>query len=167
VPTRSDFTTEQWRNLRNAPQLVALATAAAGHSGLIGSLSEGLAAASAFAEAAKANNLLVRGLFAQAEIRKAQEDIQSLLRSVTDPSAVDARLQEAALAACRAGLEALQAQNAAADEDDFRKMLRWLAERVANASKEGDFLGFGGERVSEGERRFLDRLYAVVGRPMR
>jgi hypothetical protein len=75
------------------------------------------------------------------------------------------RLQDTAIDAARAALAALQSKSAAADADDLRKMLGWIAEKVANASKEGDFLGFGGERVSEGERKFLDRLYTVVGRP--
>ena len=164
MPTRSDFTKEQWRALRNAPQLVALATAAAGNSGVLGSLSEGMTAASAFAAAAKSNNLLIRELFSKEEVRAAQGEIRALLQSVADPSTVVARLQDAAIEAAREGLAALRTGNAVADADDFRKMLGWLAEEVANASKEGDFLGFGGERVSEGERQFLDRLYAVVGR---
>ena len=48
---RQDFSSEEWRALRNAPQLVAIATAAAGHSGFFGTLSEGMSAASAFAAA--------------------------------------------------------------------------------------------------------------------
>lgn len=165
MPTVSDFTTAEWRALRNAPQLVALATAAAGNSGLLGSLVEGMSAASAFAAAAKANNALIRGLFDQDQVRAAQHDIRALLEPVADADDLQRRLQEAALQAARGALEALQAKNAAADTDDFRKMLRWLAEKVASASKEGDFLGFGGERVSEGERLFLGRLYGIVGRP--
>ncbi|GMW06544.1 MAG: hypothetical protein QY320_13480 [Gammaproteobacteria bacterium] len=165
MPTRSDFTTAQWRALRNAPQLVALATAAAGNSGLLGSLAEGLTAASAFAQATRASNHLITALFAREEIRAAHEDIQALLRPATDRTPADHRLQDAAIEATRAALDALLDRNATADADDFRKMLAWLAEKIANASKEGDFLGFGGERVSEGERKFLSRLYGVVGRP--
>jgi hypothetical protein len=156
---------EQWRALRNAPQFVALATAAAGNSGLLGSLAEGLTAASAFAQAAHANNQLITELLAREEIRAAQEDIYALLRTVPDRTQADHHLQEAALEAARAALNALLDRTATADAEDFRKMLAWLAEKVANASKEGDFLGFGGERVSDGERRFLTRLYGVVGRP--
>jgi hypothetical protein len=159
------FTSEQWRALRNAPQFVALATAAAGNSGLLGSLSEGLAAAKAFTEAARANNALIRELLGREEVRSAQQDLRELLASATDAATVATRLQDAALAAVRAALAALQAKDAAADESDYRKMLAWLAGEVANAAKEGDFLGFGGERVSEGERRFLEKLYAVTGRP--
>jgi hypothetical protein len=165
MAARKDFSAEQWRALRNAPQLVAFATAAAGNSGLLGSLSEGMAAASAFAEAARANNRLITELLAAAEIRAAREDVLSVLRSATGDAAVDLQLQDAAIAAVQASLDALNATQATGDDADFRKMLAWLAEKVANASREGDFLGFGGERVSEGERRFLARLYRLIGRP--
>lgn len=158
------FTAEQWRALRTAPQLVALATAAAGHSGLLGSLAEGMAAASAFAAAGRGNNLLIKELFSKQAIGEAQRDIRAMLESLTDPGEAQARLQDAALHAARTALTALQSKDDAVNASDFRKMLGWLAEEVANASKEGDFLGFGGERVSEGERKFLDRLYEVVGR---
>ncbi|MCK6369862.1 MAG: hypothetical protein L6Q83_00820 [Gammaproteobacteria bacterium] len=162
---KKDFNITQWRALRNAPQFVALATAAAGNSGLLGSLSEGMAAASAFSAAGRANNELIRQIFTRDEIRSAQQDIQAVLKSVPAGAAVESRLQEAALDAVRAALEALQAVDAGTDLDDYRKMLTWLGEEVANAAKEGDFLGFGGERVSEGERKFLARLYMIVGRP--
>jgi hypothetical protein len=33
-----------------------------------------------------------------------------------------------------------------------------IADRTANAAKEGSFLGFGGERVSEGERAVIKRI---------
>lgn len=162
---RNQFPPEQWRALRNAPQLVALATAAAGNSGLLGSLAEGMAAASAFAAATRGTNLLIRELFSKEEIRAAQQDIRSVLESFTDPSEAQSRLQDAALHAARTALAALQSKDDAVNTTDYRKMLAWLAEEVANASKEGGFLGFGGERVSEGERQFLGRLYEAVGRP--
>jgi hypothetical protein len=40
----------------------------------------------------------------------------------------------------------------------FRGFLLKLGEKVANAAKEGAFLGFGGVRVSEEERVILDEL---------
>lgn len=161
---RNDFTAEQWRALRNAPQLVALATAAAGNSGLLGSLAEGMAAASAFSAAGRGSNQLIKELFSKEAIGEAQQDIRALLESFTDPAQAQSRLQDAAIQAARSALAALESRGDAVDIGDFRKMLAWLAEEVASASKEGDFLGFGGERVSEGERKFLERLYEVVGR---
>ena len=62
-----------------------------------------------------------------------------------------------------AALAALTAKGAAADADAFRTLLAGIGQKVANASTEGEFLGFGGERVSEGERQFLAQLNALVG----
>ena len=45
--------------------------------------------------------------------------------------------------------------------------MKALARRVAEAAKEGSFLGFGGERVSEGERQMLAKLDGALGRSAR
>jgi hypothetical protein len=44
----------------------------------------------------------------------------------------------------------------------YKKMLATVAEKAADASKEGGFLGFGGERVSAGEQAFLGQLKSVL-----
>jgi hypothetical protein len=41
-----------------------------------------------------------------------------------------------------------------------------LAFDVANASKEGDFLGIGGKRISDDERDVLTTLSEVLGIPV-
>ena len=41
-------------------------------------------------------------------------------------------------------------------------MMAGVAEKVANAAKEGGFFGFGGERVSAGEKAFLDELNTAL-----
>jgi hypothetical protein len=40
-----------------------------------------------------------------------------------------------------------------------------LANRVTSAAKEGGFMGFGGERISEGERVLLGELSQALGLP--
>ena len=162
MATRADFSPEQWQALRNAPQLVALATAAAGNSGLLGSLSEGMAMASTIAETLRGEQPLLKELFAREEMQAAQDQIKALLKSVTDRAALGSHLQQAATDAVSAALAALAAKGASADAEAFRTLLTAIGEKVANASKEGGFLGFGGERVSDGERQFLARLQSVV-----
>jgi hypothetical protein len=61
-----------------------------------------------------------------------------------------------------AAISALSTKGAGTDADAYRKMLSGIGTRIANASKEGSFLGFGGERVSDGEEKFLARLESVV-----
>ena len=64
------------------------------------------------------------------------------------------------MAADKAGkaVAALKRKGTAGDLDAYRSFLVDLADRTANAAKEGSFLGFGGERVSEGERAVIARL---------
>jgi hypothetical protein len=53
----------------------------------------------------------------------------------------------------------------ASDEDAaaFREWLLAAAQEAANAAKEGGFMGFHAERVSEGEQKMLDRLRDALG----
>lgn len=44
----------------------------------------------------------------------------------------------------------------------FKSMMYAVAESVANASKEGTFLGFGGVRVSEAEKSILEQIKAEL-----
>jgi hypothetical protein len=163
MTTRTDFTPEQWQALRTAPQLVAVATAAAGNSGLLGSLSEGMAMASQIAEAVRGDQPLLKELFGRDEIRVTQDEIRSMVKGVTDKSQINNRLQESAADNVKNAMAALTAKGAIGDLDAYRRLLGGIAEKIANASKEGGFLGFGGERVSEGERVFLGRLNDLLG----
>jgi hypothetical protein len=163
MATRTDFSPEQWQALRNAPQLVALATAAAGNSGLFGSISEGMAMASTMAAAVRGDQPLLKELFARDEISASQDQIKAMIKGATDKASLNTLLQKAATDAVSAALAALTAKGATADATALRAFLKGIGDKIANASTEGGFLGFGGERVSEGERRFLAQLDALVG----
>jgi hypothetical protein len=163
MTSRNDYTPEQWQALRNAPQLIAIATAAAGNSGLFGSLGEGMATASAIAEALRGEQPLLREIFARDDIKAAQDEIRAAIGDVTSQAALNEQLQGATARTVGAALAALDARGAPGEAEAYRALLRGIARKVANASKEGDFLGFGGERVSEDERSFLARLDALLG----
>ena len=52
----------------------------------------------------------------------------------------------------------MQQKGSPGDLDAFRTLLVEIADRTAKAAKEGSFLGFGGEWVSEGERGVISRI---------
>ena len=162
MATRADFSPEQWQALRNAPQLVALATAAAGNSGLFGTLHEGVAMASTIAAVLRGPQPLLHEIFAKEDMQAAQEQIKTSMKAVTDRAALGSYLQTSALDATKAALGALAAKGASADAEAYRALLTDIGDKVANAAKEGGFLGFGGERVSDGERQFLALLKAAL-----
>ena len=65
-------------------------------------------------------------------------------------------------------LSAVQAIVAArATPEETAAFGQWLvasAQAAANAAKEGGFMGFGAEQVSNGEKEMLDQVRAAVSR---
>jgi len=51
------------------------------------------------------------------------------------------------------------------EADQFREFLKAAAQASAQAAKEGGFMGFKAERVSEGEQRMLEKLGEVLAAP--
>ena len=80
--------------------------------------------------------------------------------SGSTPADVKAR----AIAALR-DIGALLDARAPEDAPAFKAWLRQTAERAADASSEGGFLGFGGVRVSDAEKATLAEISAALGLP--
>lgn len=161
MSSKSDFTTSEWEVLRDAPHYVTLAVATAGASGLIGSLKEAFAPAQAIVEAAKGKNELLRSLSEREELKAAQTSLRGSLK-MTDLKTVKDQLQTLAAEKAQAATTILQQKATPEDLDAYRTFLVGIAERTAKAAKEGGFMGFGGEWVSEGERAVLSRISEAV-----
>ena len=53
--------------------------------------------------------------------------------------------------------------NSPRDASEYGRLLLNVASQVAEASKEGGFLGIGGTRVNEEEQKAIDQIRKVVG----
>jgi hypothetical protein len=158
MATKSDFTDQEWETLRNAPQLVMLSVATAGSSGPFGSLKEAFAPAGAIVEAAQGGNQLLREICDRAELKAAQKSLRSSIKLGSDVKMVREQLQYAAADRAAEANAILKRKGATTDLDAYRQLLVDIADRTAKAAKEGGFLGFGGEWVSESERAVISRI---------
>jgi hypothetical protein len=158
MATKADFTAQEWEVLRDVPHLVMLSVATAGSSGPIGSIKEAFAPLGAIIEAAKGNDELLRGVCDREELKAAQQSIRNSIKPGGDAKALRDQLQNAAAEKAAAANSILKQKGSPQDLNAFRKLLIDIADRTANAAKEGSFLGFGGERVSEGERAVIKRI---------
>ncbi|MFK7814009.1 MAG: hypothetical protein AB8B59_16045 [Maribacter sp.] len=160
------YTEAEWEIVSSTPQLVGVAMAGAGSSGLVGSTKEMFASA--------------KGMMSAKKEYEGNEVIQAILPNTTSPSAAmdDAKaqctivmgslkesgvksseeLQNFILKDCGSAIEILEKYESADVVQGYKKMVLELAEKVANAAKEGDFLGFGGERFSEKEQKLFSEL---------
>jgi len=158
MATKADFTAQEWEVLRDVPHLVMLSVATAGSSGPIGSIKEAFAPLGAIIEAAKGNDELLRGVCDREELKAAQQSLRSSIKTGSDAKALRDELQNAAAEKAAAANAILKQKGSPEDLKAFRQLLMDIADRTANAAKEGSFLGFGGERVSEGERAVINRI---------
>jgi hypothetical protein len=157
------FSDQEWASIIQAPMLAGLAVTAADPGGLWSAIKEGSGVARSLVEAkasGEAGSLLgeIGSAFETSEGRKtAQEGVKTLLKGKKPAEAADA-------AVARLGeIRALVETKAPAQAQVFKDYLKATAQRVAEAGTEGGFLGFGGEKVSDAEKKTLADIDRALG----
>jgi hypothetical protein len=159
---KSSFTPEEWTRLLEAPMLAGMAVSAAEPSGLFGMLKESFATGKLLVQArtdASANALVkaVAADYETAEGRKAASDSLKAKLGGGQPGEIKTK----ALDALR-NVSALLAAKAPGDAAAFKAWLAQISQSVAEASKEGGFLGFGGVQVSDAEKATLAEISTAL-----
>ncbi len=158
--TKNDFTPADWNTLRNTQFLVGFATAMAGSSGL-GTVKELFALSQGIIANQSSEIPLIRDLTSTSEMQAAQTSLRESLGSVqSKPTPED--LRRRALEQAQSAVACLEKQAGKEETDAYRRMIYSIAEKVANAAREGGFLGMGGTLVSKEERAFLDQLRTTL-----
>jgi hypothetical protein len=146
---KSDFTEDEWKLVLEAPPSAGLIVIASDRGG---SVRESFSMAKAYTEARKDHGdseLLDEIVSAKPEMDhtrfKSQEE-----------------LKEASLGHVRDAVALLKEKATPEEVDEYKKFIVGLANRVAEARKEG-FLGLSGERVSEDERSAIGEVEAALG----
>jgi len=158
--TKNDFAAEDWNTLRDTPYLVGLATLLAEPSGL-GTIKESIAIAMGIQENQASEIPLIRDLTSRAEMEAAQNSLRARFTGSQGELSKNV-IQDLALKHARSSIAILGGKADPEEIDAYRKFLYRLAEKVANASREGGILGFGGKAVSAAEQSFLDDLQNTI-----
>jgi hypothetical protein len=153
-----DFTEEEWTRLKRAPFIAGLAISLADPGGPIEAVKETAATLKTVTGAEDGS----RGPFVGALAGEASADAKARHNPLKD-------FRPKGALAGQEILDELGAVNAIvtakADPDEAEAYRTWLkdaAQESADAAKEGGFLGFHAQRVSEGEQRMLDKLGEVL-----
>jgi hypothetical protein len=157
------FTAEEWTLLRLAPSLVSGGMAAADPSGIFASIKEATAGAQGMAEAFKSNAALeLFSALAADRSMPGMPDPKTMLGEGPREQQMQ-NFKTAVLDRVKSAMDLVTRKGSAEEAAAYRKLLADVAERAANASKEGGFLGFGGVRVSDKEQAFLSEVKRAVG----
>jgi hypothetical protein len=163
MATKADFTTDEWKMILGSPMLAGMAVTLGDPSGLWGTMKEGIANGKALLDAKNAPGAgeLVKDLVAAIETSEgrtsARDGIKAELTGKT-PEEVKAQVLSV-LAQVGRILDAKAPQDSGA----FKEWLRSVATKVAEASTEGGFMGFGGVAVSDAEKATI----ADIGKALR
>jgi methanogenic corrinoid protein MtbC1 len=158
VTTKSDFTEEEWVRIRRAPFVAGMAISLADPGGPIEMAKETIATLKSATNPPSREQLL-------AEIAL---DIQSMTQQKQNPLG-DYRVTDGK----RAGQQILdelrsvqQIVASKATPEEANAFSQWLvatAQTAADAAKEGGFMGFRAEQVSQGEKSMLDQVRSALG----
>jgi hypothetical protein len=162
MASKATFTADEWKQLLESPMLSAMAVTAAEPSGLFGVVKEGFAASGALARAKTdaTSNELIKAVVMDFETSDGRTVARDGLKERLAGSK-PAEIKTKAIASLRQ-VSALLDQKAPEDAAAFKTWLSGIARRVAEASKEGGFLGFGGVQVSDAEKATLSEISAAL-----
>ena len=161
MPSKSDFTPEEWKAIVAAAPMVGLAVSCASPNGPWGVVKEMLSMGMAMAEMLQkgSSNSLIAELASDLKARQTRLEPPE---GVKDPELC----KDLALKHVRAVNEIVDRKVQGEEGEDFKKWLLAVAHRVAEASNEGGILGFGGERVSDEEKNVIRQIAFALGQPV-
>lgn len=173
--SRDTFTVEEWAQIVSAPAAVGALVVTAdpsGPMGLIGEFRAIMNSMQAYVSAHAGESSLMDALSEYMNVQPTEEEQAQLKawaeaqqqQAQTNKPKTPEELQSRIRESVGATLELLRNRGAdAADLASFRAMMVDVAENVADASKEGGFLGFGGVRVSDKEESVLAQIRSELG----
>jgi hypothetical protein len=163
MANKTNFEPNEWLQIVDGVLAAGLAVSMAEPSGLIGMLQEGFANAKDLAAAKSDPNAgeLIKAIIA---------DLETSAGRTAGKDALQARLKGKSRADAKAECVAILKDaavvvNAKAPQDiaAYRAWMLQISQHVAEASKEGGFLGFGGVAVSDAEKATLADISRAIG----
>ena len=157
MTTKSDFTEEEWVRIRRAPFVAGMAISLADPGGPIEMAKETMATIRSATNPPSREQLL-------AEVAL---DIQSMTQQKQNPLH-DYKLSKETEAGHQVldelrAVKGIVASKATPEESGaFSEWLLAAAQAAADAAKEGGFMGFGAQQVSQGEKDMLDQVRSAL-----
>ncbi len=157
MATRADFTVDEWTEIMQSPLLAAMVVMATPKSGPIQMAQEMVAAVAAMADAATKDqgNGIIGAIGAAMQAKETPKPIEM------KPETVEA-MQSLALGELQRVVAIVDAKGGT-DASGYKTWLVSVAHKVAEAAKEGAFLGFGGAQVTADETAAIGKLAAALG----
>ena len=159
MTTRADFSEEEWATLVRSPMVAGMAITLADPGGPIEVVKETSAVLKfAIGSTGEQRDDLVGEL-----ARSLREMAEQRQNPVGDFKPRGAMAAKEILDELSRANEIVSAKATPEEAEAYRAWILESAQRAADAAKEGGFMGFRAERVSEGERGMLEQVRSALG----
>lgn len=159
---KADFSEQEWTRLKRAPFVAGMAISLADPGGPIELVKETAATLKTVRDAAESRG---HGELIDAIAQEVVAEARQRKNPLQDFRAKGALAGQEILEELAEVNSVVSAKATPEEASAFRDWLKTAAQEAANAAKEGGFLGFHAERVSEGEQRMLEKLAEVLAPP--
>ena len=163
MANKAAFSTDEWNQVLGGAFIAGFAVTAADPSGLWGLFKETFASGRAVMEA-KSNataSELSKAIVSDMETSEGRSAAQAFVKSRLQ-GAKREEIKQRAIDALRSAA-AIVGQKTPNEAAAYKSWLLQIANSVAEASKEGGFLGFGGVAVSDAEKATLSEIASALG----
>ncbi|MEM7112719.1 MAG: hypothetical protein AAF614_09810 [Chloroflexota bacterium] len=165
-----NFSEGEWFLVSSLPSMIGAAVATAGKSGFFGTMKEMMASARGMMEAQSeyANNGLIQAIVSQSgdkeDVKARAEKYQQMAMDKMKEAGVQTpeQLAQIVLEDCYTVSDLLAERVSMDEAAEYKTWSMSVGQKVAEAAKEGGFLGFGGERVSDSEETLLADVAAAL-----
>jgi hypothetical protein len=162
MTSKADFGEEEWARIKRGPFVAGMAISLADPGGPIELVKETAATLKSVRSAADAGG---RGELVDAVAQEVVADTGQRKNPLHDFKPKGALAGQEILEELAEVNRMVSAKATEEEAAGYRDWLLSAAQEAANAAKEGGFMGFHAERVSEGEQRMLDKLAEVLAPP--
>ena len=156
MSVKDSFSPDEWNSVAQAPFFISAAIGMSDPSGPFGMMKEGMALAREVKEAIDGQHGELAKEVAT-EIRSHRPSRHDLIGDAKSPDEAQAHAMQTLTTI------ATLAEKAGSDAGPFLAWLNSSAQAIAEAGKEGGFLGFGGEAVSADEQAALGKVRVALG----
>jgi len=163
MANKAAFSTDEWNQVLGGAFMAGFAVTAADPSGLWGLFKETFASGRALMEAKNSATAseLSKAIVSDMETSEGRSAAQAFVKGRLQ-GAKREEIKQRAIDSLRSAA-AIVDQKAPSDAAAYKSWLLQIANNVAEASKEGGFLGFGGVAVSEAEKMTLSEIASALG----
>lgn len=161
----TDYSQEELDKLMSAPMVVSMFVMGSSLSGPVGLVKEMMAGVETAMKAGKdaAPGTLFAQVFSEQNLKAQQDKMQQETKASTQGAQNMDQAKAKMLEDIKASMAIISAKGSPDEVDAYKKLMVDVAQNVANAAKEGGFMGMGGVVVNDAEKQAMTDIRSAVG----